>query len=286
MQHSVCDDHSKEMNPSATKTSVKWLEVPIQKFNFAVTHFIELLKTHDANIIKLKKLQQWEELQKENGNASKTVKQLTYLLTDMDNLRSQVVDSEISKFDKLIFSSKQSALNAIKTHKDIGARSQRPSSSSVGNKDYEYELQDQQLQIVADLSEELKKQEQLAVSLDQLHQDVEDVQSLFQDFAHLVHEQGEHVDKVEEHVETTHHNVVEGESFLCQAAKYKNGMYPLMGAVVGTMVAGPVGLLAGLKLGSLSAVGFGFLGFTGGKLLKSHHDVSIKEAEQHREDLI
>uniref|UniRef100_A0A1B6F7S7 t-SNARE coiled-coil homology domain-containing protein n=1 Tax=Cuerna arida TaxID=1464854 RepID=A0A1B6F7S7_9HEMI len=285
MYHIVCDDYSNEIyNTPATKTSVKWLEVPIQKFNCAVSHFVELLKTHDANITKLKKIQQWEELQKELANALKTVNQLTYLLNDMDNLRNQVVDSEISKFDKLVFNSKQSALNAIKIHQDIRIRSRLPTSTRVEDEPSSEE-QDQKLQIISNLSEDIKQKEKLAVSMDQLHQDVEDIQSLFQDFAQLVHEQGENVEKIEEHVETTHQNVVEGEKFLCQAAKYKTGIYPLMGAVVGSMVGGPVGLLAGMKLGSLTAVGFGVLGFTGGKLLKSQNEVIIKEAERHRDEL-
>uniref|UniRef100_A0A1B6IC95 STX17-like N-terminal domain-containing protein n=1 Tax=Homalodisca liturata TaxID=320908 RepID=A0A1B6IC95_9HEMI len=187
MYHIVCDEYSNEiLHTPSTKTSVKWLEVPIQKFNCAVQHFVDLLKTHDANITKLKKLQQWEELQKELANALKTVNQLTYLLNDMDNLRNQVVDSEISKFDKLIFNSKQSALNAIKIHQDFRIRSRLP--ASIGLEDEpSSEEQDQKLQIITELSEDIKQKEKLAVSMEQLHQDAEDIQSLFQDLAQLVH---------------------------------------------------------------------------------------------------
>lgn len=35
----------------------------------------------------------------------------------MDNLRNQVADTDVVKFDKLICDSKQSALNAIQSHK-------------------------------------------------------------------------------------------------------------------------------------------------------------------------
>ena len=41
-------------------------------------------------------------------------------------------------------------------------------------------------------------------------------------------------------------------------------MYPLAGAVIGTCIGGPVGLLAGLKVGGLTALGCGILG-------KSHY---------------
>ena len=47
---------------------------------------------------------------------------------------------------------------------------------------------------------------------------------------------------------------------LRKASKYKVMMYPLAGALIGTCVAGPIGLFAGLKIGGLSAVGGGLLG--------------------------
>lgn len=38
---------------SVSKTQMKWLEVPIQKFNAAVPHFVELVKTYNINITKV-----------------------------------------------------------------------------------------------------------------------------------------------------------------------------------------------------------------------------------------
>lgn len=40
---------------SVSKTQMKWLEVPIQKFNAAVPHFVELVKTCNINITKVGK---------------------------------------------------------------------------------------------------------------------------------------------------------------------------------------------------------------------------------------
>lgn len=76
----------------------------------------------------------------------------------------------------------------------------------------------------------------------------------------MFQEQGESVERVENNVEAAHANVTEGEKMLCQAVKYKQGMYPLLGALLGSVLGGPVGLLAGMKLGSLTAVACGFLG--------------------------
>ena len=42
--------------------------------------------------------------------------------------------------------------------------------------------------------------------------------------------------------------------------KYKAAFLPFVGAVAGTFIAGPVGLAAGAKLGSIAAVGGGIGG--------------------------
>lgn len=52
----------------------------------------------------------------------------------------------------------------------------------------------------------------------------------------------------------------EGAKFLVKASKYKAVSYPLAGALIGTCVGGPIGLLAGLKIGGLTAFGCGILG--------------------------
>lgn len=61
-------------------------------------------------------------------------------------------------------------------------------------------------------------------------------------------------------METAHNNVLEGESMLCKAVKHKSGMYPLVGALIGSILGGPIGLYAGFKLGGLMGFGCGLLG--------------------------
>lgn len=56
-----------------------------------------------------------EDLRKEIITASRTVDQLKSLINEMDNLRTQVIESDLSKFDKSISHSKQQALNAMKS---------------------------------------------------------------------------------------------------------------------------------------------------------------------------
>lgn len=80
------------------------------------------------------------------------------------------------------------------------------------------------------------------------------------------------MDSVEQHVETALEEVNHGEHYLALAAKSKRVLYPLTGALIGTCIAGPVGLLAGIKIGGLAAIGGTILGFAGGKALKNKEE--------------
>lgn len=74
-------------------------------------------------------------------------------------------------------------------------------------------------------------------------------------------DQREKVDNIENHVEMAHTQVVAAERQLAQVtAKLKFGMYPLIGALAGTIVGGPIGLVAGMKVGTVVAVTGGFVG--------------------------
>lgn len=73
-------------------------------------------------------------------------------------------------------------------------------------------------------------------------------------------DQKELVNTAEDDIEETNVNVKVGEKFLEKAVRYKAAMYPIAGAVIGTCIGGPVGLIAGLKVGGLTALGCGILG--------------------------
>ena len=76
------------------------------------------------------------------------------------------------------------------------------------------------------------------------------------------------VSNIECNVEDALECVKEGQQNLAKAAKFKATMYPLTGALIGTCIGGPVGLLAGLKIGGLAALGGTVLGFASGRGLK------------------
>lgn len=62
------------------------------------------------------------------------------------------------------------------------------------------------------------------------------------------------MEKIESSVEETQVNVIQAEQSLRKAAKLKKMSYPLIGAVVGSCVGGPLGCLAGVKVGVFATV--------------------------------
>jgi len=112
--------------------------------------------------------------------------------------------------------------------------------------------------------EEVAKKEAYLRSWQQLQTDFEDLNHIFRDFSQMVHGQAEMVDQVEQHVETAAVNVEEGNKILAKAAKMKSATYPMMGALIGGCMAGPIGIVAGLKLGALAGISGGILGLCNG----------------------
>jgi syntaxin 17 len=152
----------------------------------------------------------------------------------------------------------------------------------------EAELPPLQVQVnLAAEEEDLAKKEAYLRSWQQLQTDFEDLNHIFRDFSQMVHEQKELVNEVEQHVETAAVNVEEGNKILAKAAKMKSAAYPMFGALIGGCMAGPIGMVAGLKLGALAGLSGGILGFTGGKLLKYNEVEPEKpvEEEQPKEEL-
>lgn len=110
-----------------------------------------------------------------------------------------------------------------------------------------------------------------------LERDFQDLFGVFKQVQVLVHEQAEPVQRVAENVECTQIAVEQGTAHLRAALKYQKAAYPLLGAVIGTCVAGPFGLIVGMKAGVLGALGGGVLGYTGGKVLNKESAAAIPQ---------
>lgn len=73
-------------------------------------------------------------------------------------------------------------------------------------------------------------------------------------------------------------DVKEGQQNLAKAARFKTTLYPLTGALIGTCIGGPIGLLAGLKIGGLAALGGTALGFASGRGLMRWQESAVNES--------
>lgn len=66
--------------------------------------------------LQYEKMRDWELVRKEQVNAARLVKRLEQLLYEMDNLRAQVQDEDIAKFDKLTATARAGTITAIKEY--------------------------------------------------------------------------------------------------------------------------------------------------------------------------
>ncbi|XP_032670935.1 syntaxin-17 [Odontomachus brunneus] len=248
------------------KQPIRRLEIQINNFNVAIPHHVDLLQRHRNNIKKYQDQRDWERIQREHANVSRIIKQLKELLYQMDTLRAQVLDNDIEQFDKLTANARSSIMDAIKEYLEMELNLWlSPPSSPVSGDQLPHPLANVQLQAE---QEDLQHQQDCLQVWSSLQGDIQQLHELFAEFDKVVHDQREMMVNTEENIEETQINVKKGAKFLEKASRYKVAAYPLAGALLGTCIGGPIGLIAGLKVGGLTALGCGILGFTGGSLLR------------------
>ncbi|KAJ6661458.1 hypothetical protein lerEdw1_014367 [Lerista edwardsae] len=126
---------------------------------------------------------------------------------------------------------------------------------------------------------EIPQDQHALESWETLEEDLIELGQLVTDFSLLVNAQQEKIDRIEDNVGTAVGNVEEGTHSLRQAAKYKLAALPVAGALLGGVLGGPIGLLAGFKVaGIAAALGGGVLGFTGGKLIQRKKQRMLEDA--------
>ncbi|XP_050546600.1 syntaxin-17 isoform X3 [Daktulosphaira vitifoliae] len=263
-----------------TKQRLRHLELPMKNFiENAIPHQVEILRSLKANLLKHKRLEDRNTLRQSKIKASQSIKRAQALLREMDTLRSQVADSDLQTFDNLMNPSRQNILVAINMFKNDDLEEKRsvlrPEEENLSNTNLSEDNKQQQL-LLSIQSEKEKQQRMLAIECDvtNVERDINDIQVMFRDLGKLVNEQKENVNQIEMHVESTQENVEQAEQSLRKAAKLKKMSYPLIGAVIGSCVGGPLGCLAGIKVGVVATVTCFALGFTGGKVLKEKSEVN------------
>ncbi|EZA60598.1 hypothetical protein DMN91_000947 [Ooceraea biroi] len=266
------------------KQPIRRLEIQINNFNVAIPHHVNVLKRHKNNIKKYQDQHNWELVRKEHINVSRIIKQLKELLYQMDTLRAQVLDADIDQFDKLTRNARGSIMSTIEEYLEMQLNF--PTSPSITprseNEDTQvmHPLDDSYVQLQAE-QEDLQRQQACLHVWNTLQGDMQQLHELFIEFNKVVHDHKEMVDNMVTNVEEAQVNVDEGARFLVKASRYKVAAYPIAGAMIGTCIGGPIGLIAGMKIGGLAALGCGILGFTGGSLLKKKQIESHREAETH-----
>ncbi|XP_014090362.1 syntaxin-17 [Bactrocera oleae] len=276
---------------SNDKIPLKQAEVSVRRFNdLAIPHHLSLLKNHRSNIEKSLALGDWNKIKKEEINATRVIKQIKNLLLEMDTLRERVRSEDLARFDIMMEDGKIKAFQGMSEYLELKlkAPSYNKYSHSLENCEenetpppVEIGLTMAHRKVVPPIETKYEQQEyqlqQRQACLDELEQlqnEIRDLTGMYHNMHHLVQEQGNNVRIIADNAEEALENVQIGENNLRKALTYKKAMYPVVGALIGTCVGGPIGLVAGLKAGGLAAVGCGILGFTGGSVLKSNTSIN------------
>ncbi|KAM5157797.1 syntaxin-17 isoform 1-T3 [Mantella aurantiaca] len=278
---------------SDQKVPYRRLESAVLKFTKVVIPTdLERLKNHQLNIEKYRKSKSWDQLHKEHINAGRTVQQLRANIKEMETLFLKVRIEDIQTLATVLQPVKKMALESISHFLELHSKSvenlriNEESLSEERNSTIEdICVNNSESQIDAQL---LQIQDQIASeSWNSLEKDLLDLNEMVNEFSHLVHTQQEKIDSIEDHVNTAAVNVEEGTKNLGKALKYKLAVLPAAGALIGGIVGGPIGLLAGFKVaGVAAAVGGGLLGFTGGKMLQRKKEHIGKEEVCNTKDSI
>ncbi|XP_034481537.1 syntaxin-17 [Drosophila innubila] len=284
------------MTEDNVKLPLKQAEVSVQRFqDMAVPHHLGLLQNHRSNIEKSLALGDWQKIKKEELNAMRVIKQIKNLLLEMDTLREKLRDEDKPRFDELIKPGRTKAFDGMNKFAALQLKSPSSTLGSQYDEDQVVDidnvpaLQSTLPQLQADFHLEEHQLAQRQACLDQmqrLQHEIYDLQGVFHTMRELTQEQAVSVQSIADNAEEALENVQVGEGYLRNALTYKKAMYPVVGALLGTCVGGPIGMVAGMKAGGLAAVGCGILGFTGGSVLKSNPNVmhgSIEEQQAQQE---
>lgn len=288
------DNPKKAVVGEVQKFPLRRLQPSIQKFLKVVEIDLDRLHKHRLNIEKYNRLEDWNSLDREQTNASRTVQQLIANIREMEKMRNQVLDEDLVSFDGKTLEIRQTAMTAMMEFIDFGqgkaSRSNTeedtgfsdssetdflmstPSTSAPVTPQREYTLVSPSLP--SDLGQlqvqhnTLPQDSAARESWENLHENLVELNSMIQEFATAVHSQQEQIDDIQDNIDNTQENVRQATGKLGQASKLKSVIFPIAGAVIGGCVGGPVGFVAGLKLGGLVGVVGGAVGFTGGKLIE------------------
>ncbi|XP_068902545.1 syntaxin-17 isoform X1 [Tenebrio molitor] len=280
------------LNTSITKQPLKLIEVPLNKFSEEVIpHHQSIFEQHRTCVLKLMSKNNIQIVQQEIKSKKRVIKQLKDLMYELDTLRTQVEDVDLDKFDTKTLSFRKIIITLISGYTDLEKKCAELENRQ--NEEDQKLLEEtspfegaSQIQIHENLDDVvLRQRQELLNEVETVHKETEDLNQIYTQLHQMVEDQKEHVDQAEEKVESAHENVHAGFKDLVKAHRYsddrkkksrferflfrlKTAVYPVTGAFLGSMIGGPVGLVAGFKIGGLTALGCAIAGYTGGRFFK------------------
>ncbi|KAJ8924696.1 hypothetical protein NQ315_000847 [Exocentrus adspersus] len=265
--------------PGIQKQSLKYLEVPLNKFtDEVIPHHQKIYEQYKATVQKLVLGNNANQLKREVKDKKRTIKQLRDLMYELDTLRAQVEDEDLDKFDIKTLSLRKIILTLVNGYTELEKAAEKVTATQNSTEDIEKENCNpfhgaSQIQIHENIDDlRLKERQDQLNKVENINKDVEELHALYKDLNEMVETQGEDVNHVEETVESAHQNIESGAKDIMKAHKIKAVAYPVTGAFLGGIIGGPIGLVAGLKVGGIAALGCAIAGYTGGKYFKKMHD--------------
>ncbi|XP_067094925.1 syntaxin-17 isoform X4 [Osmerus mordax] len=259
------------MAEEGSKLTLRRLEAPIHKFTkVALPTDLERLEKHHSNIQKFQRCQQWDRLHQEHINASRTVQQLRANIREMEKLCGRVRPEDGPALERLVQPIRDRAsasardfllLHSIPTPPPVPLRPAHTSTCPPGRSHDDDDLYHP------------PPATQTQLRLPEIPAD----QSAAESWDTLEGSQQEKIDSIEDNVNTAVASVEEGTRSLGKAVGYSLAVLPVAGAVLGGVLAGPLGLLAGFKAaGVAAALGGGALGFAGGNLVQKSRNTRLE----------
>lgn len=306
-KRSRSESHSSGMKTPG-KFSLRRVEPVIHRIvKVAIPYHLNILSKHRLNIEKFQRQKQWDKLNNEQINASRTVQQLKADLCELDSVRNQVQPEHLKQFERLVLPIQEETLENVRSFTELylPTRKHAPDAFSVLQQPPTVvsPATSHPSSILLDSAEELlpTEREETVLSVEipansaaykswnALRKDLVDISDLMTSFSKLVYEQRESVNSIESNVTKADNNVQKGTRHLARAAQLQAALLPVTGALLGMALGGPVGMIVGAKMALGCAVGGSLLGFTGGKALqrrKSSRDRSSAATEVELKELL
>ncbi|XP_076439624.1 syntaxin-17-like [Babylonia areolata] len=261
------------------KLSLQRLRPTISKYLKVLDIHLHRLQQHQNNMEKFTQTEQWPQLHREQVNAMGTVQQVKATLQELQRARAQVVDNQVNDLHALLQEFQEQFVSALGSflhfcqgkklesyddgtsenvapttiHAPAGAQVQTPPSVCVADNTC------------------------AAASREQLRQEMEELHTMALQFVCTISVTETETGKTNQTVTSDVKQANSGEENKThrKTDKLKMAVLPVMGAILGGVMAGPVGLVTGIEIGTLAgSVGGGVAVLAGSTIFSSENKTS------------